>query len=109
MCPPSVDGGEDERDYRMSSIEREGSRERDLTRAGSGERERERDVDYEREFWDNEFSKGRRTPRERQRDLEWERERAREWERERERDWDRDFDWDQGKHNNTISVHSVTV
>ncbi|XP_046806915.1 voltage-dependent L-type calcium channel subunit beta-1 isoform X2 [Lucilia cuprina] len=89
---PPVDGGEDQRDYRMSSIEREGSRERDISR----ERECSREADYEREFWDNEFSKGRRTPRERQRDLEWERERAREWERERERDWDREFDWDQG-------------
>lgn len=88
-----MDGGEDQRDYRMSSIERENSRDRDISR----ERETSRDVDYEREFWDNEFSKGRRTPRERQRDLEWERERAREWERERERDWDREFDWDQGK------------
>uniref|UniRef100_A0A1I8PLV8 Guanylate kinase/L-type calcium channel beta subunit domain-containing protein n=1 Tax=Stomoxys calcitrans TaxID=35570 RepID=A0A1I8PLV8_STOCA len=88
---PPVDGGEDERDYRMGSIEREGSRERDIS-----SRERERDEDYERDYWDNEFSKGRRTPRERQRDLEWERERAREWERERERDWDREFDWDQG-------------
>ncbi|KAM7354331.1 calcium channel protein beta subunit isoform 4-T4 [Cochliomyia hominivorax] len=89
---PPVDGGEDQRDYRMSSIEREGSREREMSR----ERESSREADYEREFWDNEFSKGRRTPRERQRDLEWERERAREWERERERDWDREFDWDQG-------------
>ncbi|XP_073825625.1 calcium channel protein beta subunit isoform X4 [Musca autumnalis] len=88
---PPVDGGEDEREYRMGSIEREGSRDRDI-----GSRERERDEDYERDYWDNEFTKGRRTPRERQRDLEWERERAREWERERERDWDREFDWDQG-------------
>ncbi|XP_058980747.1 voltage-dependent L-type calcium channel subunit beta-3 isoform X3 [Musca domestica] len=88
---PPVDGGEDEREYRMGSIEREGSRDRDMT-----SRERERDEDYERDYWDNEFTKGRRTPRERQRDLEWERERAREWERERERDWDREFDWDQG-------------
>ncbi|XP_061401387.1 uncharacterized protein LOC133337142, partial [Musca vetustissima] len=87
---PPVDGGEDEREYRMGSIEREGSRDRDIT-----SRERERDEDYERDYWDNEFTKGRRTPRERQRDLEWERERAREWERERERDWDREFDWDQ--------------
>lgn len=90
-----VDGGEDEREYRMGSIEREGSRDRDMT-----SRERERDEDYERDYWDNEFTKGRRTPRERQRDLEWERERAREWERERERDWDREFDWDQGKQHN---------
>uniref|UniRef100_A0A1A9UIL1 SH3 domain-containing protein n=1 Tax=Glossina austeni TaxID=7395 RepID=A0A1A9UIL1_GLOAU len=95
MGPTPPVGGimdEETRDYRMGSSERESSRERE----GSRERDRERDSDYERDYWDREFTKGGRTPRERQRDLEWERERAREWERERDRDWNREFDWDQG-------------
>lgn len=106
---------EDDRDYRYGGsggggmaagaaigLERDGSSNR--------ERQREHDSEYERDYWDQEFSRGgvgvggRGFSRERdwgerdrQRDLEWERERAREWERERERDWDREFDWNQGK------------